>query len=142
MLKYPESMESRTDDIILPASAALRTVCSSQHVMTRGWSNPAYAHRLHSIHFCLENLYRESPRGLVSMLGTYKDEQANTQELTAEKTGGEALHMLKGAWEGARGGGRGLKSTSSGRRGAFSNKHKGAMCVPSSPGLRCRLRAH
>lgn len=100
MLKYPESMESRTDDIILPASAALRTVCSSQHVMTRGWSNPAYAHRLHSIHFCLENLYRESPRGLVSMLGTYKDEQANTQELTAEKTGGEALHMLKGPGKG------------------------------------------
>lgn len=76
------------------------------------------------------------------MLGTYKDEPASTQELTAEKTGGEALHRLKGAWEGAGGGGRGLKSTSSGRRGMISNMHKGAMCAPSSPELRCTLRAH
>lgn len=76
------------------------------------------------------------------MLGTCQDEPANTQGFTAEKTGGEALHMLKGAWEGPGGGGSELKSTSSGRRGTISNMHKGAMCAPRSPGLRCRLRTH
>lgn len=32
MLKYPESMENRTDDIIHPAYAALRAFCNSQHL--------------------------------------------------------------------------------------------------------------
>lgn len=71
------------------------------------------------------------------MLGTYKEEPANTQELTAEKTGGEALHMLKGP-----GRGPGAEIHFLWKKGMFSNIHKGAMCAPSSPGLRCSLRAH
>lgn len=124
MLKYPESMESRTDDIILPASAALRTVCSSQHVMTSWWSNPVYAHGLHSIHFCLENLLQRVTKGTGFYAG-------DTQRWTNKHSG---AHSREDRWrgpaqaQGCLGGGRGKDSRAEihflWKKGRFSNSTK------------------
>lgn len=87
MLKYPESMENRTDDIIHPAYAAPRAFCNSQHL--RHVCGAALPVLTGCIQFtsAYKTFYRESLQGQFYTLGTYIDEQvpANPQELTVSR---------------------------------------------------------
>lgn len=109
MLKYPESMENRRNDIIHPAFAALKAFCNSQYLrLVCGATLPGFTGCI-QFTSAYKTFYRESLWGQAYMLGTYKDEQvpANPQELTIRREdmwrghthGGAGSARHEGAWE-------------------------------------------